>query len=100
MHTANVMDYQTFRMAQVWTNTQVALTDASTFAAARRQQTGNLLDVMDPWLDPRFRNNVGLAFVKLYGWDDHGDHDETIQDVTNTVMAASSSHLRIEQRQG
>ena len=65
-HTANLLDYESFKMVQVWISTLVAMTDRPTFQAAFQQQTGGVLDVVGNWLDPEYNQPTSIAWKKMY----------------------------------
>ena len=66
VHAANLLDYNTFKMVQVWTSTLVAMTDQESFKDAFERQSGALTDVIGPWLDLDFNNPMAIAWQKMY----------------------------------
>lgn len=66
VHTANLLDYHTFKMVQVWTSTIVAMTDSESFKAAFERQTGSLAEVIEPWVRPDVNYPMAIAWQKMY----------------------------------
>ena len=64
--TANVLEFKTFKMAQVWTSTVVAMTDQKSFQDVFDRQTDSVLDIVGKWRDPFLNNPTLLALMKLY----------------------------------
>ena len=64
--TANVLDYHTFEMAQVWTSTKVSMTDRETFQSIFNRQSGFSLYVVNDLVSRKFINPSLLAWYLLY----------------------------------
>ena len=64
--TANVLEFKTFKMAQVWTSTVVAMTDQKSFQDVFDRQTDSVFEIVGKWRDPIRNNPTLLALMKLY----------------------------------
>lgn len=65
VHTANVMDFETYDMSQLWTTSIVLMTDPKTFQATFERQKLDL-DVFTGWASSELNDAMKLALVNLF----------------------------------
>ncbi|CAB9514690.1 Protein flp [Seminavis robusta] len=74
--TANLLDYRTMKMVQVWTSTQVAMTNRSTWKSIFDRQIGVPRQVVFSLMDLAYNNPMQLALAEM-----GRDYGQEVQDV-------------------
>ncbi|KAL7563020.1 hypothetical protein ACA910_013541 [Epithemia clementina (nom. ined.)] len=66
VNTANLLDFETMKMVQVWTSSIISRTDRKSFQQVFDRQSGSALQVVEEWADPFLNNPMTLAWLKMF----------------------------------
>ena len=80
VRTANLLHYDSMKLAQMWTSTVVDRMDRKTFENTFHQQTGRLLDLVFEWMDPNLNNPMALAWYHMFQSFTNDDNKSLVLD--------------------